>query len=320
MKEIQKILKIENSKVLIFFLNKTLKNIQNLTDLDTFLKIMQIFKEILKNIKNDFFEYKTALKKNFFEFICPFLEKNDKKLTETLDNENWGVIQEDVPLITQKQINMIFSENFDEIKNFLNKNIFKKIISLDYSEEIKELKKNKIESENLIKISEENNILGNNNENLNQITGNNVKQDDVNTLPQMNVIKNFIEIENSKYKVMNSTITLINYFFETYKIILISEDSLMPHICDSICSLFTKFLEINNEMVLDGEGVKRGKLKAIYQKEISMVCSNTRIIKKFVKLLSTNLLLSPIFADLEKLIDKILAACNSKISELFQYT
>ena len=329
-KEIEKILEIENAKVLNMLLNKTLKNLQNLTDLDTYLKTFNFIKETLKNIKNEHFDYKSSFKKHFFEFISPFLEQKEQIIKESLENEKWAVIQENTPNNVQKQINILFYKNFVDFKNLLNSKITKKILTLELSDDIEEMNKKNNESEIFIdsdiKNEEFSQINKNDDEsthkkkvfNLNNLNSENIQNKDLILHQQSIIVKNYIEIENSKYKIMNSTITLINSIFETYKILLICEDSLMPHLSDSICTQLTKFLEINNEMVLNGEGVRKGKLKAIYQKEISMVCSNAYIVKRIVKLFSTNQLLYPIFGDLSILIENILRSCRLKISDLFQ--
>lgn len=349
LKEIHKNLNNENAKFLSSLLNKTLKNFHNIDDLDTYLTLIYSFKEVLKNIKNENFEFRSLFKKNFFEFIAPILEQEKQHVINSLDNETWASLSDNLPPIIQKKINILFYKSFDENKKILNLKILKNIFSLDYSdiiqEEVMENKKLKEDLNEIINNTTNTSYL-NNSETANANIDDNIPQKESeeisggnslnNANPNVNAkntdvkdtgglssqqslqVKNFIEIDVNKYKIMCSTVNLINSIFESYKILLICDESLMPHICDSICSNLTKFLEINNEMVLDGEGVRKGKLKAIYQKEISMVSSNTLIIKKIVGLFSGNHLLSPIFTDLNKLIEKNLSSCKIKISELFQ--
>jgi len=325
--DIEKNMELENSKILINLLNKTLKYFYNIEDLNIYLKSYFNLREALKNIKNENFEYKNLLKKQFFDFISPLLEEKFKIVNDSLETENWGAAftenSEKNNLILQKlqnKIDIIFFQNFDEYKKIINGNLLDKIISCQNSNFFSNyFREKKFELKNSFHIEGE--VITKEitkKESNEEITTTNQPEKNSN-LNQVNTeVKNTIEIKESKFKIMNSTICLINSIFDTYKLLLICEESLMPHTCDAICYQIRRFLEYNREMVLDGEGVRKGKLKAIYQKEISIVCSNALIAKKFVSLFSSNQLLNPIFSEVNQLIENILRTCRIKINELFQ--
>jgi len=324
--EIHKNMELENSKILTNILNKTLKYFYNIEDLDIYLRSYLNLREVLKNIKNENFEYKNLLKKQFFDFISPLLDDKFKIINDSLETENWGAAftenSEKNSLVLQRlqnKIDIMFFKNFDEYKKIINVEVLNNIISSQNSNiSAIYFKDNKLESKNSINL-EENIINEITKKDSNEETTTNNPIEKTNNQNQANLeVKNTIEIKESKYKIMNSTISLINSIFDTYKLLLICEESLMPHTCDAICSQIHKFLEYNREMVLDGEGVRKGKLKAIYQKEISIVCSNALIVKKFVGLFSSNQLLNPIFSEVNQSIDSILKTCRVKIKELFQ--
>ena len=194
---------------------------------------------------------------------------------------------------------------------------FEKIISLNLNDDNKDNKdKEKTNEEN-----EENNT--NNNNTIEKEEEKPEKEKEINTINNNNTINttitNLIEIEELKFKISNSAIILISHFFDVFKMLLICDDSLMPHISDSLCFHITKYLDITNEIVLLGEGVQKGKLRAITQKEISTVCANATIVKKIIKIFSCNQLLTAIFADLKEKIDTIINTCKCKISDLFEH-
>ncbi len=314
--ETQKNFEAENTKIFSNLMNKTLKSLNSIEDLDVYLRSYFNFREVLKNIKNENFDYKNQFKKYFFEFISPLLEDKFNLINEALESETWSAAfpenSEKNSFIVNKlqnKIDIIFYKNFNDYKSIINVEVFNKIVSAQNSNTINLNTANAIDFFRIIEnLNEENKVenpSANNSEN---------KYNPQNILE----VKNTIEFKDAKFKIMISTITLINCIFDTYKILLVCEDSLQPHICDSICSQIRRFLEYHREMVLDGEGVRKGKLKAIYQKEISIVCSNALIIKRFVRLFASSQLLSPIFIELTNSIEYILKACRVKINELFQ--
>jgi hypothetical protein len=329
--EFQKNIETENTKILSNSINKTLKYFNNIEDLNLYLSSYLNFREVLKNIKNENLDYKNLIKKQFFDFISPLLEDKFRLINEALEGETWSAafieISEKNNLILQKlqnKIDIIFYKNFNDYKSIVNIEIFNKIMSAENS---KNNANSAIEffgfvnSKNIKSISNgDGNLNNNNNDKKKILNEETISEANANNIENKNIPLNNIAIEfkDAKFKIMNSTITLINCIFETYKILLVCEDSLMPHICDSICSQIRRFLEFHREMVLDGEGVRKGKLKAIYQKEISIVCSNALIIKRFVSLFATSQLLSPIFVDISSSIEVILKTCRVKINELFQ--
>jgi len=334
--ELQKNIESEKTKILSKSINKTLKYFNNIEDLNLYLSSYLNFREVLKNIKNENLDYKNLIKKQFFDFISPLLEDKLRFINEALEVETWSAafieISEKNNHILQKlqnKIDIIFYKNFNDYKSIVDIEIFNKIMSAENSinnansaiEFFGFVNSKKINSSS----NDDGNLNNNNDDNKKKnLNEENISEANANIIEkkynhQYNIdVKNSIEFKDAKFKIMNSTITLINCIFETYKILLVCEDSLMPHICDSICSQIRRFLEFHREMVLDGEGVRKGKLKAIYQKEISIVCSNALIIKRFVSLFATSQLLSPIFVDLSSSIEVILKTCRVKINELFQ--
>jgi len=334
--ELQKNIESEKTKILSKSINKTLKYFNNIEDLNLYLSSYLNFREVLKNIKNENLDYKNLIKKQFFDFISPLLEDKLRFINEALEVETWSAafieISEKNNHILQKlqnKIDIIFYKNFNEYKPIVDIEIFNKIMSAENSinnansaiqffgfVNSKKINSSSNDDGNLNNNNDDNKKKNLNEENISEANANIIEKK---YNHQYNIdVKNSIEFKDAKFKIMNSTITLINCIFETYKILLVCEDSLMPHICDSICSQIRRFLEFHREMVLDGEGVRKGKLKAIYQKEISIVCSNALIIKRFVSLFATSQLLSPIFVDLSSSIEVILKTCRVKINELFQ--
>ena len=334
--ELQKNIESEKTKILSKSINKTLKYFNNIEDLNLYLSSYLNFREVLKNIKNENLDYKNLIKKQFFDFISPLLEDKLRFINEALEVETWSAafieISEKNNHILQKlqnKIDIIFYKNFNDYKSIVDIEIFNKIMSAENSinnansaiqffgfVNSKKINSSSNDDGNLNNNNDDNKKKNLNEENISEANANIIEKK---YNHQYNIdVKNSIEFKDAKFKIMNSTITLINCIFETYKILLVCEDSLMPHICDSICSQIRRFLEFHREMVLDGEGVRKGKLKAIYQKEISIVCSNALIIKRFVSLFATSQLLSPIFVDLSSSIEVILKTCRVKINELFQ--
>lgn len=337
--EMQKNIETENTKILSNLLHKTLKYFNGIEDLDVYLRSYLNFREVLKNIKNENLDYKNLLKKQFFDFITPLLEDKFKFINKALEDETWSAAfnenSEKNTLILSKlqsKINLIFYKNFNDYKSIVNVDMLNKIVSaqnfnynnnLNTSIDSFSINQSNFNYESIGESNLNNNVISNNINNNekknNEIKGVNTFINSENkNIPQNSEIKNTIEFRDGKFKIMNSTITIINCIFETYKILLVCEDSLMPHICDSICSQIRRFLEYHREMVLDGEGVRKGLLKAIYQKEISIVCSNSLIIKRFVELFDSSQLLSPIFVELRNSIEIILKTCRVKMNELFQ--
>jgi hypothetical protein len=385
--EIKKILIIENAKNLNSLLNKSLKNFQNINDIDIYLKTILQFRIVLSCIKNENFEYKSSLKKQFLEFITTYLDEKNNILLNALEEEKYIAINDNLPQSLQKKLNILFKKSLEEYKKDLSLDNFNKIITLDINKSndndndndnfinininnnnnlidlnkekplnlITNINKDKekendndYEKDNKETIDEENNTNLNTNININ-ITKNiknninniieltqekpndiSLKEKEINSISNntqnplinsnSNSNSNMIEIEGLKLKISNSTIILINYFFEVFKMMIICDDSLMPHISDSLSFNVTKYLEIKNETVLLGDGVKKGKLRAITQKEISIVCSNAVIVKKIINIFGFNQLLTAIFSDLKIKIDSIINTCKCKISELFEQT
>lgn len=334
--ELSKSIESENTKILYNLLNKTLKYFNSIDDMDVYLISYLNFKEVLKKFNNENLDYKNLMKKQFFEFISPLLEEKYKLINEALEYENWSAaFTENTDknnqnlLRLQTKIDILFWKEFNDYKSLVNVDVFSKIISAQKtnslinfftSPNVSEVDKKLINNDG--EVSLDNTTVSRNDINHN-IKLENKEENSANNPenknnPQNLEVKNTVEFKDGKFKIMSSTITLINCIFETFKILLVCEDSLMPHICDSICSQIRKFIEYHREMVLDGEGVRRGKLKAIYQKEISIVCSNALIIKRFIGLFASNQLLSPIFVELRVSIEDILNTCRVKINELFQ--
>lgn len=134
--------------------------------------------------------------------------------------------------------------------------------------------------------------------------------------------KNIIEINGSCFKLMLTTLDIIKTIYDVVKLITLFDKSLTPTILSEINLFLFVFLNLNKEIVLEGEGVKKGRLKAIYQKEISIVCANVNIVKNlttvfYKRLICNDLIFNFNFNELHIFCDKLIHTCKCNISDLF---
>lgn len=127
----------------------------------------------------------------------------------------------------------------------------------------------------------------------------------------------------SCFKVMNVTLDLILFIYETIKLILYFDDSLVDAIFYQFSKILSSFYSFSNETIIEGEGVKKGKLKSISQKEISMLSANIVIIRNVLTVLIKNYedqeMTVQVFTDLYNVYGKLKINCKEKIYELFQH-
>jgi hypothetical protein len=129
-------------------------------------------------------------------------------------------------------------------------------------------------------------------------------------------------INHNKFKIINATIDLINFTFEAVKILTIFHISLRETIIYQFSKIISNFVHISKETIIDAEGVKKGKLKSISQKEISMLNSTLCIIKNIVSVFirefsyDDNIVL--VLNNLQQNIYKVTLSCREKMNELFQ--
>jgi hypothetical protein len=80
------------------------------------------------------------------------------------------------------------------------------------------------------------------------------------------------------------------------------------------------FVNICKETIIEGEGYKRGRLKTISQKELSILCANMNIIRGIIDELLSTLLQEDLQHSLTNILKNTQSVINSskqRISELF---
>lgn len=239
------------------------------------------------------------------EFVFQFFEEKGEYIRDILDREDWNIITsqgDNTNINTNKirtaqlKINFLLETNFIHLK-FTDKaklnNIIANSIIINFNER----------SENF--------------ENL---------ENSQNSIPQTSLL----EIRDVKFKFTNSILDLINFIFDFVKLISHFDISL----CETTVYQFVKILKFYlvfcKETIIEGEGVKRGKLKSISQKEISMLCANINIIEailfELIKNFSSEYLeeqqeiLIPSLNEILNYVRKLHIYCKEKINELFQFT
>lgn len=132
-------------------------------------------------------------------------------------------------------------------------------------------------------------------------------------------LKATIELNKNGYKVMLTMLELINLIFDSYKMLIIMETLLSSKIVSWIAKILKSFVDSNYLIVLEGEGVKKGRLKSVSQKEISVTSANALIIRNLFYILINGIQQEDNRAnELLTSLNNIESSCEAKMSDLFQ--
>lgn len=243
------------------------------------------------------------------EFVFQFFETKDETLKEVFVKDDWNTVQALPPRI-QNIIRFIFSTNFVELKLKDRESIREALSSIEKMEVVVEEK----DSDKML------------NE---EIPSNNIPTPNSNPLPTPNSIP-LIEVNETKFKVSASFLEIINFIFDTVKVFCLFDMSLCETIIYQFVKIIKFYIQFCKETVILGEGVKKGKLKSISQKEISLLCGNIcvleSIIIQLIKNMSSNLMeekqeiIIPSLNELLNISRKVHINCREKIKELFDAT
>lgn len=264
--EIKTIINNENGKIIQTILNKNLINAMSHSNLDTFLKCFINLSNIISIDDESSNRLYILFSKFESDYIFQFFEIKNKKITESVDCEDWNALS-NPPNNYQTMINFIQNNNPMELRNITDRN---KVLSLFEEEE---------------KMT------------LSTVTD-----------------KNTIEINNKSFKLVICTLDIIKVVYDSLKMITILDRNLNDLIINNLIKILNNFLILNKELILDGEGCSKGKLKSISQKEVSIVCSNVNIVKNILFFIS-QYFNEEVFNDINQTIDKIIHTCKCKISD-----
>lgn len=135
-------------------------------------------------------------------------------------------------------------------------------------------------------------------------------------------------LKDCKYKISSSTLEILNFYYDTFKVIIYFDISLSETIIQQFVKLIKMYLNYCKEVIIEGEGVKKNKLKSISQKEISLLYANISLIETivlhFIQNFSSDLMqesnleiIIPSLNSILSTIQKIRQSCKDKIRELF---
>ncbi len=128
------------------------------------------------------------------------------------------------------------------------------------------------------------------------------------------------DVYGKSYKATNCVLYLIEFIYETIKILNIFDISLTETIVFQFSKMIITYVNLCKEAILEGEGYKRGKLKTISQKELSTLCANMNIIKGIIDVLLTNIIQEELQQSLSNILKNIQLVLNNskqRIAELF---
>jgi hypothetical protein len=290
--ELKKFYLKEMNKIIEPILDNIFSNSINQLDIDNFSSLTEEIKIVLKNYFSNFnTDSNSMFLKLQNEFVFQFFEEKGEYIREILDREDWNLIP-NVNKFFQLKIKFLLKTNFIDLK-FKDKTMLINLIANSLNEEI---------------ITEE-------------------KSTQVQDPPQTNP---FLEIKDLKYKTTISTLELINFIFDFIKLVSHFDISLCETTVYQFVKILKFFMTFCKETIIEGEGVKRGKLKSISQKEISMLCANINIIEgilfEIIKNFSSEYLdeqqeiLIPSLNEILNYARKLHIYCRDKINELFQFT
>lgn len=312
--EIKKFYSKEMNKIIEPIFDSIFSNSINQLDIDNFSTLTEEIKNLLKNYLSNF-SILDAVNSNcndngmFIklqnEFVFQFFEEKAEYIRDILDREDWNIITiqgDNTNINTNKirtaqlKINFLLETNFIHLK-------FTDVTKLN----------NIIANSKIINLNEKSEDSEN-------------SENSQNSMPQ----NSLLGIRDVKFKFTNSILELINFIFDFVKLISHFDISL----CETTVYQFVKILKFYlvfcKETIIEGEGVKRGKLKSISQKEISMLCANINIIEailfELIKNFSSEYLeeqqeiLIPSLNEVLNYVRKLHIYCKEKINELFQFT
>lgn len=129
-----------------------------------------------------------------------------------------------------------------------------------------------------------------------------------------------LDVYGRGYKITKSVLYLIDFIYDAIKIINIFDSSLTETIVFQFSKLIITYVNLCKDIIIEGEGYKRGKLKSISQKELSILCANMNIIKGVVNVLLESLTqedLQQSLSNILKNIQQVLNNSKQRIAELF---
>jgi hypothetical protein len=129
-----------------------------------------------------------------------------------------------------------------------------------------------------------------------------------------------LDVYGRGFKTTNSILYLINFVYESIKLLNIFDSSLTETIIFQFSKLVITFVNICKNTIIEGEGYKRGRLKTISQKEISILCANMNIIRGIVNVLMDNITQEDLHQSLSNILKNTQLVINNskqRISELF---
>lgn len=238
-----------------------------------------------------------------------FFETKSENLTEILEKEDWNAVTVVSPKI-QNLMKFILENNFIELK-FKDKNLIQEAFNLDKPFEYP------LPPVTLTKSVSTNNI---------PLPGANQEENKINPNPDQGLLF----INESKFKVTNSSLELLYFVYDTAKVICYFDSNLSETIVYQFVKIVKYYLNFSKEIIIQGEGVKKGKMKSISQKEISLLCANICILEtvilQFIKNFSCQMMdekqeiIIPSLNELLSITKKMHNNCKEKINELFQTT
>jgi hypothetical protein len=141
-------------------------------------------------------------------------------------------------------------------------------------------------------------------------------------ISELGQIKTIIEINNKTFKATNISLELIKFFYESLKMILLLDENQTETIIYQVTKITKNICNLADQSIIELEGLKKGKFKAITQKEITLLTSNYSIVKNmFIILLNSFSHLEMGVQEIKKsidIIDNLSQKCLDKMQELFQ--
>jgi hypothetical protein len=129
-----------------------------------------------------------------------------------------------------------------------------------------------------------------------------------------------LDVFGKSFKITNSILFIINFMYETIKLLNIFDSTLTETIIFQFSKIVITYINICKDIIIEGEGYKRGRLKTISQKELSILCANMNIIKGIIEVLISNITQEDLHLSLSNILKNIQSVINNskqRISELF---
>jgi len=138
-----------------------------------------------------------------------------------------------------------------------------------------------------------------------------------------------IDSPNGSFKSTLSCLEIIAFIYEIVKLINYLDIGLIETIIYQLVKIMKHYLTACKEFIIDGEGVKRGKMKSITQKHIVLLNSDSIILLNLINHISKNIssefpskfeIVQHSLKDLQNIIGKLNQDCKEKIYDLFYQT